>query len=191
MSRVVEADDLLIDLEDIPERPAMTFREEVSLEDDGLPMSPIVPPTSYVKAAPRVFSAASVVSSAELTSFFDFSKSTLSPIQQLYIMSFAIRGTKTRACAIADVSSKQVDVWMKNDEFSEALQAAMNVVGDALEEELIKRAMEGSDKLLLRALEAHKPEKYARRIDGRIDVVHSWADLARKAIDEGAIPEED
>lgn len=115
---------------------------------------------------------------------FDFSESKLSPIQQLYIVGYATRGTKKGGCEIAGVSYGVVDKWLKDKEFEEALNSAVGIVRDALEEELIKRAMEGSDSLLLAAVKAASPDKYNKKqaeVKGNVNVVHSWADLAKQA----------
>ena len=114
---------------------------------------------------------------------FDFSKTTLSPVQQLYIIAYATRGTKKGACELAGVPFHVVNKWLDNEEFSAALQNAVEIVRDSLEEELIRRAMGGSDRLLLEAVKASKPEKYNKKqadINVNGTMVHTWADLAKQ-----------
>lgn len=116
---------------------------------------------------------------------FDFSKTTLSPLQQMYIIGFATRGTKKGACQLAGITYGVVTKWMENEEFSEALQSAVDVVHDSLEEEFLARAMNGSDRLLLEAVKASKPDKYNKKqseVNVSGTMVHTWADLAKQAI---------
>jgi hypothetical protein len=115
---------------------------------------------------------------------FDFKGSKLSPVQQMYIIGFAIRGTRKGACQLAGIPYAVVTKWMENEEFTQALQSAVDMARDALEEELLRRAMDGSDRLLLEAVKGAKPEKYNKKqsdvnINGTM--VHTWADLARQA----------
>lgn len=114
---------------------------------------------------------------------FDFSNTKLSPIQQLYIIGYATKGTKKGACQLAGVPFYVVNKWMDNEEFSNALQNAVEIVRDSLEEELLRRAMNGSDRLLLEAVKASKPEKYNKKqadINVNGTMVHTWADLAKQ-----------
>jgi len=117
----------------------------------------------------------------KIKKLFDFGATSLSAIQQAYIMAYAMRGTKRGACELADVTARQVAEWGRSEEFNEWLAVSVGVVADTLEDELIKRAMEGSDKLLVKAVEAHKPDKYSPRQNISQHIVHSWADLARIA----------
>jgi len=120
---------------------------------------------------------------------FDFTGSTLSPVQQVYIISYATRGTKTGACQLAGIGYSVVEKWLKDETFAEALQNAVEIVQDSLEEELIRRAMNGSDQLLLAALKAAKPDKYAKKTTNDVNingqVVHTWSDLAKQAMADG------
>ena len=114
---------------------------------------------------------------------FDFSSTSLTPQQQLYIISYAVRGTHLGALKMAGVTHNVVQKWMENEEFRNALQAAVDMVKDALEEELFRRAMNGSDKLLLEAVRAAKREKYRpdKNVSVQGQIVHSWSELAREA----------
>jgi hypothetical protein len=54
--------------------------------------------------------------------------------------------------------------WREADaEFAAAWDAALGLGGDALEDEAIRRAMNGSDYLMVFMLKALKPEKYRER----------------------------
>lgn len=114
--------------------------------------------------------------------------STLNAVQKMYIIAYATKGTKKGACEIAGISYGVVKKWLENEEFSEALEDAVSITHDSLEEEMLKRAMNGSDKLLLEALKAMKPEKYQTRSQQNVnvkgEVVHTWADLAQEAAKE-------
>jgi len=120
----------------------------------------------------------------EADKLFDFSNTNLSPVQQLYVIGYAVRGTKMGACKLTNVPLSVVNKWMENDEFFNAMQNAVDIVRDVLEEELLARAMSGSDRLLIEALKATNPDKYNKKqsdvtITGTM--IHSWADLAKQA----------
>ena len=83
--------------------------------------------------------------------------------------------------------------WMQEDAFAEALQTAVDMVKDAVEEEMLRRAMQGSDKLLLEVAKAMEPEKYNRRqsdVSVKGTVVHTWADLAKQVVIDAEVVEE-
>lgn len=152
---------------------------------------PLVTPT-IAPSVPAIAYREELELTKDAGSFFDFKGSKLSPIQQLYIIAFATKGTKKGACAIAHIPYSAVNKWMENDEFTEALQCAVELARDALEEELLRRAMESSDKLLLEAVKASKPEKYNKKqsdVNITGNVVHTFADLAKMAsLGAGASP---
>lgn len=115
---------------------------------------------------------------------FDFSKTKLSPLQQMYIVAYATKGTKTGACQLAGVTSAKVNKWMEEDEFRTHLQLSVDMVRDTLEQELFRRAMGGSDKLLLEAMKAFNPDRYNKKqadVNVHGTLVHTWADLAKQA----------
>lgn len=148
--------------------------EELGEELEGVPLLPAV------SVLPM---AVGLKTLSDVKSLFDFSGSHLTPVQQIYVMAFATRGTRAEACQVAECTYRQVDKWMEDGEFRWHLDNAVSVVADRLEGELIRRAMDGSDRLLIRAMEAARPEKYARVIKGDVSVVHSWAELARQVAD--------
>lgn len=148
------------------------------------PMKPITRP--LIPAMPSPFPAREALTLVEEPEkLFDFSKSKLNPQQQMYILHYAVKGTKAAACRGASVPYSVVEKWNEDETFTKALQEAISIAQDALEEELLRRAMNGSDKLLIEAIRASKPEKYGRteRKDVNINgtVVHTWADLANQA----------
>lgn len=152
---------------------------------------PLVTPT----IAPSLPVAIEYRAELELTkdagSLFDFKGTKLSPIQQLYIIAFATKGTRKGACAVAGIPYHVVNAWMENDEFTLALQNAVEIARDSLEEELLRRAMDSSDKLLLEAVKASKPEKYNKKqsdVNITGNVVHTFADLAKMAVGAGSPP---
>lgn len=175
MSGVVDFDDIFVEMEDLPEGKF----------SKGLPLVTVPPTTmpSFSTAPYDVRESIKLVEEPE--KLFDFSETTLSPVQQMYIIGYATKGTKKGACQLAGIGYGVVDKWLKDKEFAEALQNAVGVVQDSLEEELIRRAMTGSDRLLIEAIKALKPAVYQPKqtADMNINatVVHSWADLAKQA----------
>ena len=126
----------------------------------------------------------------ELTKDIDglFDKDHLNPLQQIYITALAARGTKTMAAKVAGVSMSTVEKWMREPKFREAMTTAAEVISDVLEQEALRRAMSGSDKLLITMLKAVRPDKYQTKTSADIrhtgEIVHTWADLAKKANEE-------
>lgn len=114
---------------------------------------------------------------------FDFENSSLTAEQQLYIMGYIYYGTKSKASAYCGVPYSITKKWYKNEEFQDCLEAAIDIVGDIMEGEMYRRAMDGSDKLLLEAVRAHKRTKYAPKSTVRHEgeIVHTFADLAKRA----------
>lgn len=166
--------DILIDLN-------LEYDDE---KKETLPMTPISPVVGGVMPAgfPYREELELVKDAGRL---FDFSKTKLNPVQQMCIIGYAAKGTKKGACEFCSIDIGTLNKWLKNDEFSEALQEAVDIVRDTLEEELLTRAMDGSDRLLLEAVKAAKPDKYNKKMsDVNVSgtMVHTWADLAKQAI---------
>ena len=176
---MIELDDLDIDLP--LDAPSVPGKMTASLPMVA-PMSATMPPPVYYRGEVEL--------TKDAGALFDFSKTKLSPLQQVYIIGFATRGTRAGACRLANIPYSVVTKWMEIDEFVAALQNAVEVVRDSLEEELMNRAMNGSDRLLLEAVKASKPEKYNKKqsdININGTMVHTWADLARQAASPPAI----
>jgi len=158
--------------------------DEEELEFKPLKPLPVAPVGAMSMGAPYPMrSALELVSNP--SPLFDFSKTKLSPQQQMYIMQYAVKGTKMGACTGAGVPYLVATKWNDDPEFCSALAEAMAMAQDALEEELIRRAMNGSDKLMIEAIRASKPEKYARKDTKDVNihgtVVHTWSELASQA----------
>lgn len=158
-----------------------TIPSEFKPPAETLPMTSLTSGVSPTSAFP-------LKSAYELTpdadKLFDFSDTSLDVVQQMFIIGYALKGTKKGACAVAGVTYSTCNKWFDNDEFNRALSNAVDIVRDSLEEELLKRALQGSDKLLLEALKAHNPEKYNKKqaeVNIHADVVHTWAELAKQA----------
>ena len=166
------------DIDDI----VFEFEEEESV----LEMVPVEKtPTMPSFASPPYDARESLRLVEDADKLFDFEKTGLTPMQQLYVVAYATRGTRTGACKVAGVSYATVNTWMRSDEFVAALDNAVAIAQDMLEEELFRRAYNGSDKLLLEALKALKPHKYQNRTSTDLNVkgqiIHTWADLAKQA----------
>jgi hypothetical protein len=184
----INFDDLEIEVEDVD------MEYPVGKIAKALPLSHPNSPTPAPINLPTAFNAKQALSLIDdPNKLFDFTGTSLSPQQQLYIVSYAVRGTKTGACKMAGVTYGVVDKWMKDKEFSQALQNAVDIVQDSLEEELIRRAKNGSDQLLLAAIKAAKPEKYGAKSTSDINVkgqiIHTWAELAQQAVKEESMVE--
>lgn len=175
-------DELFEDLDDIEVESDMDIEEKT--KDMELKKVDTAPLEAYKKGMASVKDAFRLVEEADR--LFDFSDTDLNPMQQAYIIGYCVKGTKVGACTLAGVSYSTVKNWLDSSrEFKKRLEMTTEMVGDLLEAELIRRAMDGSDKLLLEAIKAHKAEKYAPKKRTEVDVngsmVHSWADLAKEA----------
>ena len=184
-------DDIELEIEDVDD-------DDLPVGKVGtLPLTPIASPGSSLVTVPPPYDVREDLKLVkDAKKLFDFTDTKLSPLQQMYIIAYATKGTKKGACELSGVTYSVVNKWMKDDEFNQALQNAVGLVQDSLEEELIRRAMNGSDKLLVEAIKAHKPEKYQPRTSSDInihgEVVHTWADIAKQAaVELGEIKEVD
>lgn len=172
---MIDFDEILVDeLEEMDEE----------LFDEELEATPSVSPMMAVTTSPfPTRQAVELVESPE--KLFDFSKTKLNVQQQMYILQYAVRGTRLGACQGAGVPYSVVEKWNKDEEFTTALSSALEMAKDALEAEFLRRAMQGSDKLMIEAVRAQLPEKYGRResrdVNVRGTVVHTWSDLAMQA----------
>lgn len=165
------------------------------LIDTGLVMT--LPTTTVVPAmiAPvptlKVVSAMTLVKEAEEL-FEGEELDALDDAQRLFLVALAKHGTKRAACVASGVKMVTVNRWMRANGGDNAFAAlyvdTLELAGDALEEEAIKQAMGGSEKLMTTLLKAFKPDKYADRkvskSEQKIDIeVRSWADLAKQVVD--------
>jgi hypothetical protein len=107
-------------------------------------------------------------------------RGVVQPNKQGFLLALAMTGNRSRAAQAVDISLIRVWEWMREDPvFVEAFKRAWEVASDLMEDEMIRRGVEGvlepvyqqgklvgsirrhSDILLMFALKAHKPEKYA------------------------------
>lgn len=182
----IDFDEIYLDIEDgdIPSGKVKRLPMVSMSEGVALPVSPMY----------DVREGLEFMTAADGKVLFDFSESSLNAVQQLAIMGYAMKGTKTGASRIAGVPYRLIEQWLEIPEFKAHLDTAMSLVKDTLEEELFRRAMNGSDKLLLSAIKALKPEIYepkTQEMNINANVVHSWADLAKQAIEARDIIEID
>lgn len=189
---IIDFNDVDIDLTDMDitddDIEAYNRQKEAMVVAEQTEGIPLMRPVMKIASLPPV-PAVSVRKHYELVenpgALFDFSTTTLSPIQQMYVMGYALKGTQLGACQHASVPYSVVEGWMRDETFLKAIESAVKVSQDSLEEELIRRAMNGSDKLLLEAVRAAKPSKYSAKTQSEVNVngqvVHSWADLAIQA----------
>jgi hypothetical protein len=94
-----------------------------------------------------------------------------------------LTGNLTTACCRVGVQKEAVYSRMEKDQaFARAFDEACELAIEDLEAEARKRALSGSDKLLMFLLRAHKPELYGERStlvhDGQVRTVVSVEDLS-------------
>lgn len=84
--------------------------------------------------------------------------------KQQFLVVFAETGTITHACEAVGVARKTVyNARQKDEAFGLAFADADEAVTEGLERECIRRALEGSDRLLEFILKARRPEKYSEQ----------------------------
>ena len=85
----------------------------------------------------------------------------LRPHQQLFLTAFMATFRVTTAAAQAGIARDSHYGWLAQDEkYRAAFQRARLVASDVLEDEAVRRAMEGSDGLLMFLLRGLRPEQY-------------------------------
>lgn len=174
----------IIDFDEILVDDTEEFDDGV-FDDDIEPLTPqVMRPAGAMTSSPFPMRQA-LEFIEDPSKLFDFSTTKLTVQQQMYILQYAVRGTKLGAAQGAGVPYSVVEKWNKDEEFTEALERAFEMSRDALESEFLRRAMTGSDKLMIEAIRANKPEKYGRReskdVNIRGTVVHTWSELAMQA----------
>lgn len=74
-------------------------------------------------------------------------------------------GNVTRSCEAVNLARSTVYGWKReSEEFAAQWDQAVDAGVGALEDEAVRRALKGSDTLLIFLLKANKPEKYAERV---------------------------
>lgn len=92
----------------------------------------------------------------------------------LFLVAFARQGVVSYAAKAAGVGRRTVYDWLEKDPDFRTLFADAEQEGiDALEAEAHKRAIGGSDVLLIFLLKASRPSKYRERVDVTMDVRHA------------------
>lgn len=119
-------------------------------------------------------------------------KGIIEPKKQAFILALAQLGNRTRAAKAIGISTMQTWNWRRDDDnFRAAYMKAMEVAGELMEDEMVRRACEGviepvfqggklvgsvrkySDTLLIFGLKGAMPDKYADRqkIQHEVDIV--------------------
>lgn len=87
----------------------------------------------------------------------------------------------SRSCEAVDLARSTVYGWKREDaEFATQWDEAVSMGVGALEDEAVKRALKGSDTLLIFLLKANKPDKYSDRVKQehtgalQIEYVNDW-----------------
>ncbi|HET8626735.1 MAG TPA: hypothetical protein VFL91_04920 [Thermomicrobiales bacterium] len=84
--------------------------------------------------------------------------------KRAFLAAFAENGNASRAAALAGVHRAQHYRWLAADpDYAAAFREAREHAADRLEEEARRRALAGSDTLLIFLLKGARPEKYAER----------------------------
>ena len=91
------------------------------------------------------------------------------PEKRAVLAAYTSCASVTGACEAAGISRSTHYVWMLNDEqYKAAFARARPMAAEALEDEATKRAVAGSDVLLIFRLKGEMPEKYRERFEGRL-----------------------
>lgn len=111
--------------------------------------------------------------------------------QQKAFIEAYIRLVNTNDAAVeTGIPLQRVARWRKESKaFERIYNSVQGIVGQSLETEAVRRAYKGSDRMLIKLLEAYFPERFGRRTQiwgtgpqGELEVtVSNWADLAKSA----------
>lgn len=104
-----------------------------------------------------------------------------------YLKAVELLGTLRAGCRAGRVSPHTVYQWREHDEdFMLRERETREAFIDSLEEIAVKRARDGSDKLVAMLLGALRPEKYKRRVDLTTTLtepaIKSYADVDLDAV---------
>ena len=84
--------------------------------------------------------------------------------QKSFLAAFAFCGNVTHACRNSKVGRRTHYDWLERDaEYAVAFESAHDEAADNLEEEARRRAMAGSDTLLIFLLKGARPDRYRER----------------------------
>lgn len=88
-----------------------------------------------------------------------------------FLTAFADLGTVTHAARAAGVPRRTVYDWLERDpQFALGFRAAEQEAIDSLEREARRRAIAGSDTLLIFLMKGANPAKYRERVDVMMDI---------------------
>lgn len=117
----------------------------------------------------------------------------LNPAQDIVLRHYIASANLSVAARSAGVKHSTVIEWAEHDKlFAQRLREATDIITGMLEAEGLRRALQSSDRLLIKMLEAMSPDKYARKtqtsinstFQGRMDInVNSWSELSQKAVE--------
>jgi len=110
--------------------------------------------------------------------------------QKEFLAAYIRMYNPTEAAVAAKIPVQRVSRWRKAPAFNKIYLQVQDMVLQSLEAEGVRRAYDGSDRLLIKFLEAYAPEKFGRTTrltgsnpDGSLNInITSWAELARSAV---------
>lgn len=107
--------------------------------------------------------------------------------KRAFLAAYEQCGNITQASKAVGISRQTHYDWMRDDDdYKKAFADAEEAAGDALEAEARKRALAGSDTLLIFLLKGHKPEKYKERVAADLSggLNNTTTDLTKMSPDE-------
>ena len=120
----------------------------------------------------------------EADRLFDWKELGLSQAQRLVVIAFLKVANVGQACGLVGVPPTAHRRWLKDSEgYQEAFQAAFGVVVDRVEGRAFEMAMNGNADMIKLLLKGRRREVYGEKVEhmGEVNVVHSWAELAKRA----------
>lgn len=86
--------------------------------------------------------------------------------REAFLAAFARTASITQAAKASHTDRISHYDWLKKSpEYAEKFRKLVDIAADALEDEAVRRAMDGSDALLLNLLRAWKPDKYRHKTE--------------------------
>ena len=104
--------------------------------------------------------------------------------RERFLAKLSETGNVTETCALTNINRPTVYAWRNSDEsFARAWDAALELGADAMEDEARRRALAGSDALMVFMLRALRPERYRERTT--VDVNNrTMVDYRTMSVDE-------
>jgi len=109
--------------------------------------------------------------------------------KEAFIKAFVKVKNVSKALSFAGVTKTEYGRWLREDaDFEVAVRGVVDFVADLLEDTALEMALSGNERVLIKMLEAYRPEKFSpkRAVDIRSEHninVNSWSELARKALE--------